>query len=79
LDKKKVTYDLSDWEDYAPKNCPHQENGYDCGVFASTVAEYVSREEQFDFGQKHMKYIRERMIYEIITSRLMDRPVKNSV
>ncbi|RUP45318.1 hypothetical protein BC936DRAFT_148315 [Jimgerdemannia flammicorona] len=73
LDKKKEPYDLSDWEDYEPKTCPNQENGYDCGVFASTVAEYISREEPFDFGQKHMKYIRERMIYEIITSRLMDR------
>ncbi|KAL1915170.1 uncharacterized protein VTP21DRAFT_7651 [Calcarisporiella thermophila] len=72
-DKKGCIIDLSDWEDLQPKNIPGQRNGYDCGVFTCTFAEYVSREAPFDFDQRHMKYIRRRMIYEIVSCSLMER------
>ena len=70
-DKKSSAIDLSDWEDIVPKNIPAQENGYDCGVFACTYADYRSRLEPFDFTQQHMVYLRNRMIYEISNSRLL--------
>jgi len=70
-DKKKCEYDLSDWEDYCPKNIPSQLNGYDCGVFTLLFADYISREEQFDFDQSHIEYIRNKIIYEIINKKLL--------
>jgi Ulp1 family protease len=53
------------------QNIPSQKNGYDCGVFTCIFAEYSSREEEFDFSQAHMKYLRNRMIYEIVNAKLM--------
>ncbi|KAG4106626.1 cysteine proteinase [Neocallimastix lanati (nom. inval.)] len=38
-DKKKCEMDLSDWEDYCPKDIPSQLNGFDCGVFTLSFAE----------------------------------------
>ncbi|KAK9659893.1 hypothetical protein K7432_018327 [Basidiobolus ranarum] len=73
LDKLGQPFDLSDWIDYAPKNIPSQQNGFDCGVFTCMFAEYISRNEPFDFNQKHMKYIRRRMIWEIIQKHLVNQ------
>lgn len=74
LDKRKLEIDLSEWSNFGPKNIPAQENGYDCGVFACTFAEYISRGAYFDFDQSHMKYLRNRMAYEIISKRLIHQP-----
>ncbi|RKP05940.1 hypothetical protein THASP1DRAFT_35243 [Thamnocephalis sphaerospora] len=73
LDKKKQEFDLSGWTDYEPKDIPGQANGYDCGVFACTFAEYVSRAEPFDFTQKNMKHMRALMTYEIASGELLHR------
>lgn len=32
-DKKQKELDLTGWKEYVPKDIPHQQNGYDCGVF----------------------------------------------
>lgn len=61
----------SEWVTHDPKNIPAQENGYDCGVFSCTFAEYLSRREEFDFEQSHMPYLRKRMVYEIVSKKLM--------
>jgi Ulp1 family protease len=63
--------DLSDWEDFTPQNIPHQDNDYDCGVFTCLFADYISRDEPFDFKNHHMTYFRERIAYEIITKSLI--------
>jgi len=70
-DKKKCEMDLSDWEDYCPKDIPSQLNGFDCGVFTLSFAEYLSREEDFDFDQSHMEYMRNKIIYEILNKKLL--------
>ncbi|RKP39788.1 hypothetical protein BJ085DRAFT_43705 [Dimargaris cristalligena] len=70
-EKKKQPLNLSDWEDYCPKNIPRQQNGYDCGVFTCMFAEYCCREATFDFTQKQMPYLRKRMMYEIATNQLL--------
>lgn len=49
---------------------PTQENGYDCGVFACQSLEYVSRGAEFNFSQKNMPYLRQRMILEIGRAKL---------
>jgi sentrin-specific protease 1 len=41
--KHRGEYDLSQWQDYTPLDIPHQQNGYDCGVFMCKFADYLSR------------------------------------
>ncbi|KAJ3409467.1 SUMO1 sentrin specific peptidase 1 [Chytridiales sp. JEL 0842] len=73
LDKKKVAFDLSGWTDYCPKSIPAQQNGYDCGVFTCTFADYLSRDLPFDFSQKDMQYLRKRITYELLEKKLMTK------
>ncbi|KAI8612855.1 hypothetical protein BC830DRAFT_1161778 [Chytriomyces sp. MP71] len=70
-DKRKKPFDFDEWTDYCPKDIPGQENGHDCGVFTCMFAEYASRGADFDFAQRHMSYLRQRMVYEICTKKLL--------
>jgi len=71
MDKKKVPFDMTGWKTASPKDIPEQLNGCDCGVFACKYAEYLSRRAKFDFDQRHMPYFRRRMVYEILTKKLL--------
>lgn len=71
LDKKKVAFDMTGWKQLMPKDIPEQMNGCDCGVFMCKYAEYKSRYAKFTFKQDNMPYFRKRMIYEILTKKLM--------
>ena len=44
-DKKKKKLDLSTWQDWFSRETPQQENGHDCGVFASMTLEQISRRD----------------------------------
>jgi sentrin-specific protease 1 len=66
LDKKKLALDISDWKKETPKNIPRQGNMSDCGAFACTFAERLSRREVFNFSQDDMTHIRRRMVLNII-------------
>jgi sentrin-specific protease 1 len=59
-------FDTSQWEFHTPLDIPHQQNGYDCGVFMCKFADYSSKNKPFNFSQNHMKYFRHRMILEIM-------------
>jgi len=71
LDKKKVDFDFNGWTEVMPKDIPEQLNGSDCGVFMCKYAEYKSRYAEFTFTQDHIPYFRKRMVYEIISQKLM--------
>nr|KAJ3423016.1 hypothetical protein HK105_004191 [Polyrhizophydium stewartii] len=71
LDKKKTPIDLSDWEDYTPKNIPAQQNSYDCGVFTCMFMEHSARQAAFRFSQRDMPMLRTRIAYEIIKAELL--------
>ena len=71
MDKKKKPFDFTGWKDSMPKDIPEQMNGCDCGVFMSKYAEYKSRFAKFTFTQENMPYFRKRMIYEILSKKLM--------
>ncbi|PWZ02668.1 cysteine proteinase [Testicularia cyperi] len=45
LDKKKKEIDLRSWHDVFSEETPQQENGYDCGVFATQTLEQISRRD----------------------------------
>lgn len=66
--KKNATtgYDTSKWTVFVPKNIPYQSNGYDCGVFALTYANYLSRGKPFDFTQADMETLRFKILYQIV-------------
>jgi sentrin-specific protease 1 len=65
IDKKKSHFDTSGWQCLMPSSIPQQQNSSDCGVFACTFAERLSRNHAFDFGQDDMVSIRRRMILDI--------------
>ncbi|GAA5894853.1 SUMO protease ULP1 [Sporobolomyces salmoneus] len=70
--KKGGPIDLSDWEDYWDPDVPQQNNSNDCGVFTCTFMEILSREyEGFDFDQKQMPYLRQKIAYEIDKAELI--------
>ncbi|XP_045614294.2 LOW QUALITY PROTEIN: sentrin-specific protease 1 [Procambarus clarkii] len=71
LDKKKTSYDTSDWTLENVKDIPQQMNGSDCGMFACMFAEYLSRDGVITFDQQHMPYFRRKMVYEIIKATLL--------
>ena len=52
-------------------DCPQQQNGADCGIFACKVADFISREVAVDFSQMDMSYFRKRMIWEIVKQQLL--------
>jgi len=63
---------MSDWKYYTVENLPQQNNAYDCGVFAMTFAEHISRGASVLFvPPKHMKYFRLKMMWEIVNSKLL--------
>lgn len=73
LDKKKQNFDDENWRivDTYSESIPRQKNGYDCGVFACTYAEYLTRQAKLSFTQEHMPYFRKKMIYEIVTKQVL--------
>lgn len=71
LDKKKTPFDKSGWKVSNVKDIPQQMNGSDCGMFACTFAEYLSRDSPITFAQENMPYMRRKAIIEIIEGKLL--------
>lgn len=71
LDKKKKSYDTSDWEQVNVDDIPQQMNGSDCGVFSCMFAEHLARDCPILFTQDHMPYFRRKMILEILETKLL--------
>lgn len=71
LDKKNANFDTSDWRKESMLNCPKQENGSDCGVFSCMFAEFITRNSPISFGQQHMQYFRQKMMFEIVNGKLI--------
>ncbi|WKY00578.1 hypothetical protein Q1695_014981 [Nippostrongylus brasiliensis] len=70
-DKKKEVFDFGGWEFKIRTDIPRQMNGSDCGVFACKFAEFASRRAPIVFTQEHMPYYRQRMVYELVTKKLL--------
>ncbi|BGP37213.1 hypothetical protein JCM10449v2_001118 [Rhodotorula kratochvilovae] len=71
--RKKSEIDLSEWTDYWLEDVPQQNNISDCGVFTCMFMESLSREvDFFDFSQKNMPYLREKMVLQIDKHDLLD-------
>ncbi|KAI4835046.1 sentrin-specific protease 1 [Plasmodium brasilianum] len=66
-DKKQMEINISSWEynkeGSSEGGIPHQENGYDCGVFTCMFAKCLSFNREFDFNQKDIKEIRLKMVW----------------
>ncbi|KAI4466232.1 sentrin/sumo-specific protease [Holotrichia oblita] len=71
LDKKKSEFEVSDWRLTNAKDIPQQMNGSDCGMFACTFAEVLTRDAEINFSQEHMPYLRRKMVLEILENRLL--------
>lgn len=71
VDKKKKTFEFLGWNCECMKNIPLQMNGSDCGVFSCMFAEYICSNKKLDFSQEDMPYFRKKMVYEILTVKLL--------
>uniref|UniRef100_A0A336K222 CSON013837 protein n=1 Tax=Culicoides sonorensis TaxID=179676 RepID=A0A336K222_CULSO len=71
MDKKKITFDTSDWKKESIRDCPQQRNGSDCGVFSCMNAEHLTRNASLSFSQNDMPYFRQKMVLEIATGNLI--------
>ncbi|XP_015190659.1 PREDICTED: sentrin-specific protease 1-like [Polistes dominula] len=71
MDKKKKSFDTSDWKLISAKNIPQQMNGSDCGVFSCMFAEYICANRKITFTQEDMPYFRNKMAYEILKNKLL--------
>uniref|UniRef100_A0A1I7TWM6 ULP_PROTEASE domain-containing protein n=1 Tax=Caenorhabditis tropicalis TaxID=1561998 RepID=A0A1I7TWM6_9PELO len=71
MDKKKTEFNFDGWMIRQMTNIPRQENGSDCGVFSCQFGEWASRRTAPRFSQKNMPYYRKRMVYEIVSEKLL--------
>lgn len=69
--KKQTPIKKSDWTLINAEENPQQMNGSDCGMFMCKYAEYITRQKDLTFTQEHMPYFRQRMVYEIISKKLL--------
>ncbi|KAF5294198.1 hypothetical protein FQR65_LT10909 [Abscondita terminalis] len=71
LDKKQKEYNVSKWTLENVQDIPQQMNGSDCGVFACTYAEFLTRDADLSFDQENMPYLRRKMVLEILNGELL--------
>jgi sentrin-specific protease 1 len=64
-DKLGKPFDLTGWTNVKTNQCPQQDNGYDCGMFALKFADYRSRDKEFSFTQDDINYFRQRACWEL--------------
>lgn len=60
------------WNITSIENFPQQTNTCDCGIFALTTAEYLSRDAPLNFRQQDMKRKRWKISQEILQGRIID-------
>jgi len=60
-------FDINEWTTTInPENTPEQTNGFDCGVFVCTTAEWLSEGSDLTFSQEDMPHLRKRMALTIL-------------
>lgn len=70
--KPPSSLDIKAWTTFYAHDCPMQHNGYDCGVFSCQFGEYRSRgDKALAFDQSNMLYFREKMVWEMLSGRLL--------
>lgn len=72
-DKLKKEWDLTGWVDYGPTEIPHQQNGYDCGMFAVKYAQCMALDvdlESLPFGQPNLSSFRRRAVLEMMRRKI---------
>lgn len=58
-----------DWEAVRGQS-PLQSNGFDCGVFTCTTAEFISRGVYPNYTEADLSLVRKRLIAEIIAGEI---------
>jgi hypothetical protein len=67
-------FDCSSWTNFQPKKIPRQHNGYDCGVFALSYANCLSRNVPFDFNELDMPAMRAKILFEVYQNQPLPLP-----
>ncbi|BFY98153.1 hypothetical protein BsWGS_01193 [Bradybaena similaris] len=69
--KNHTAFKRNEWQLMNAEDNPQQMNGGDCGMFMCMYAEFITRGKEITFTQEHMPYFRRRMVYEIISRKLL--------
>lgn len=73
--KNKMTGEFPDADEWSievyPKDCPIQNNTYDCGVFVCMFAHLLSLRLKLNFGQIHIDNFRYRIATTILKKNAM--------
>lgn len=72
VDKLNSKFSITNFKCKCVTVCGRQLNHSDCGVFSCMFAEYISREKDINFTQKHMSFFRQKMIIEIVQGELLN-------
>lgn len=52
------------------EDCPQQGNSIDCGIFILEIAKRVVRNEEMNFEQKHMQYLRLKKLSDLFKNKI---------
>lgn len=68
MDKKKIPLpNKESWKLITCKSdCPKQENNWDCGVFCCAFADFLSRDQELNFGQSYVTDYRKKIALSIM-------------
>ena len=71
-EKKNIDLDTSEWSLVDRKaHVPQQDNGCDCGVFATICADFLSDDLPLDYKQDDIPFFREKIAADILRGRLL--------
>lgn len=67
--KKGIDLDTSDWKLISKRNCPQQQNGFDCGMFSIMCADFMTDDLpvlESTYGQTNMPHFRHKVLNDIL-------------
>ncbi|XP_047098399.1 sentrin-specific protease 1-like [Schistocerca piceifrons] len=71
MDKRNDEFNYDGWKTENVKEIPQQVNTSDCGVFCCVYSDCICRNASFNFSQEDMPYFRKKIVYEILSKKLM--------
>lgn len=72
LDKRKHAIDMDEWtlDSTGKEGAPQQQNGYDCGMFSTMYADFITDDLPFEFSQEDIADYRRKSVAAILRGEL---------
>ena len=66
LHKRRIPFDASEWKWYIPKDIPHQNNSFDCGMFVLCYMDSIANGHTFTFSQADFPRFRREVVLALL-------------